>query len=178
VRQRQWAAILGGMALAPLPALSQAAVYLSEDQAQALLFPGMHMRLEDRALSPAETAAIEKASGQSWRHSRLRVWWGASGEALFIDQVLGKHDLITYALAVTAPGVVKGLEILEYREHYGGQVRRPDWRSNFKGKSLSSPLAIGQDIPNISGATLSSSHLTEGVRRLLTAYAILGKNHG
>ena len=35
------------------------------------------------------------------------------------------------------------------------------------------PLKVGADIRNISGATLSSMHVTEGVKRILDAYGHL-----
>ena len=49
-------------------------------------------------------------------------------------------------------------------------MRDPRWRAQFKGKRQGSPLALEDDIQNISGATLSCRHITEGVRRLLDAY--------
>ena len=38
------------------------------------------------------------------------------------------------------------------------------------GKSAASPLKVGSDIRNISGATLSSLHVAEGVKRILATY--------
>jgi len=35
---------------------------------------------------------------------------------------------------------------------------------------VGSALTVGQDIRNISGATLSSQHVTQGVKRVLAAY--------
>lgn len=87
---------------------------------------------------------------------------------LMIDNVLGKFELIRYALALTAEGKVQQVEILSYRESHGYEVRLPAWRKQFVGKSIQSPLRIGSDIANISGATLSCSHLTEGIRRLVS----------
>lgn len=75
--------------------------------------------------------------------------------------------MITYAVALTAKGAVKQVEILEYNESYGGQVRDAAWRQQFVGKTLSSPVALNKDIKNISGATLSSKHVTDGVKRIL-----------
>jgi Na+-transporting NADH:ubiquinone oxidoreductase subunit NqrC len=62
------------------------------------------------------------------------------------------------------------VEILQYRESYGGEVREPSWLGQFIGKTAASPLKVGSDIRNISGATLSSLHLTEGVKRILATY--------
>jgi len=103
----------------------------------------------------------------------VRVFWGPNKEALFIDTVLGKHEFITYAVAIDAPGQVKGIEILDYRETYGYQIRDKAWRQKFVGKTARDPLTLDKDIPNISGATLSSKHVTDGVRRVLQTYDIL-----
>jgi Na+-transporting NADH:ubiquinone oxidoreductase subunit NqrC len=80
---------------------------------------------------------------------------------------------IPYALALNSDGSVRGIEILEYRESYGGQVREPLWRAQFIGKRHGAELALYKDIQNISGATLSSRHITDGVKRLLATYDIV-----
>jgi len=49
-------------------------------------------------------------------------------------------------------------------------VRKPGWLAQFVGKTSASRLKVGDDIRNISGATLSSAHVTEGVKRILATY--------
>ena len=44
-------------------------------------------------------------------------------------------------------------------------------RRQFIGKTVRDPVSLNQDIKNISGATLSCRHLTEGVQRLLKLHA-------
>ena len=39
-------------------------------------------------------------------------------------------------------------------------------KAQFLGKSAKSALRVGDDINNISGATLSCTHLTDGIRRI------------
>jgi len=91
--------------------------------------------------------------------------------------VLGKHELITYALALDARGRVRGVEILEYLEAHGGEILDPAWRAQFVGKSTADPLKLDRDIRNISGATLSCRHVTDGVKRLLDFHArVLSRN--
>jgi len=68
---------------------------------------------------------------------------------------------------------VRGIEILEYRENYGGEVRYAAWRGQFAGKTAADPVKLEHDIRNISGATLSCRHVTEGVRRLLALHEIV-----
>lgn len=157
-----------------LSALSpcHAATYLTIDQAQAALFPGETLVLQQRILTPEQIKAVEASAKSPVRSSELRVWKSFTGGYFFVDQVIGKHDLITFALAVDGDGAVKGIEILEYREAYGYEVRNAKWRAQFIGKTHAAPLTVDSDIKSISGATLSTRHVTEAVRRLLAVYAI------
>ena len=86
------------------------------------------------------------------------------------NQVIGKHELITYAAGINADGTFRQIQIVEYRELQGWQVRELKWRDQFVGKTLADPLEVGVDIVNISNATLSCRHVTEGVKRLLALY--------
>jgi Na+-transporting NADH:ubiquinone oxidoreductase subunit NqrC len=61
---------------------------------------------------------------------------------------------------------------MDYRESCGDQIRQAKWRAQFNGKRSGQPLRIDKEIKNISGATLSCVHITEGVRRLLATHAI------
>jgi Na+-translocating ferredoxin:NAD+ oxidoreductase RnfG subunit len=100
----------------------------------------------------------------------VRVWAVSGGGWFFVDDVLGKHEFITYAVGLDATGAVRGVEILTYREAYGGQINTPKWRAQFTGKTTASPLLLDQDIANITGATLSCRHVMEGVKRVLSIY--------
>lgn len=157
--------------LAAAPAM--AATYFTVEQAQQKLFAGQAMTPVAIILTPAQVKAVQKASGLRVREPALKVWHAADGGWFYLDQVLGKHEMITYALALDASGAVTGLEILDYRETYGGQVRNPKWRAQFTGKKHGAPLKLDVDIVNLSGATLSSAHVTEGVRRLLATHQLV-----
>jgi hypothetical protein len=130
---------------------AQATVYLTVEQAQQALFPG------------AEFAPLELARPE-------RIWRVSPEGWLIVDKVLGKRELITYAVGLDAQGRIRGVEILEYLESHGGEIRNADWRSQFVGKSARDPLRLDRDIRNISGATLSCRHVTDGVKRLLNLY--------
>ncbi len=150
-----------------------ATVYLSVEQAQALMFPGAAFTPDFRTLTDAQAKEIEKASGVSVRNKQLKIWRASTGGWFIADEVVGKHDFIPFALALDEKGAVKSVEILEYREAYGGQVRDPAWHNQFLGKLPGARLQLEKDIRNISGATLSCRHITDGVSRLLATYAIV-----
>ncbi|MFC4763949.1 FMN-binding protein [Dyella koreensis] len=156
-----------------------ATVYLSVEQAQALMFPGATLTPDFVTLTPEQMKAIEKACDVNVLSPNLKGWRVSTGGWFIADQVVGKHEFIPFAVAIDAQGAVKSVEILEYRETFGDQVRNEAWRAQFVGKTHDAPLKLGSDIKNISGATLSSRHITDGVKRLLTTYAlVLATPHG
>lgn len=152
--------------------------YLTVPQAQKLLFPEAD-RFVDAAVEVSEdqSKAIEAKSGVRQRWKKQAVWRAEkAGEFLgwcIVDEVVGKHEFITYAVGLTPDGRVRGVEILVYRETYGYQIRNPEWRHLFEGKTLADPFKLDQDIPNIAGATLSCRNVTNGVKRLLALQQIV-----
>jgi Na+-translocating ferredoxin:NAD+ oxidoreductase RnfG subunit len=96
----------------------------------------------------------------------------SGGGWFIVDEVVGKHEFITYAVGLNANGSVKQIEVMDYRETYGGEIRNENWRTQFVGKTSQSQLKLDKDIKNISGATLSCRHITDGVKRLLAFYEI------
>ena len=132
------------------PAL--AVQYLSVEAAQKLAFPSANHFVE--------------YDGKSWKAQA-----GDKLLGLFVlDHVIGKHLYIDYTVALDTSGRVKKIDILTYRESYGGEVRESGWLGQFVGKTSGSALKVGSDIRSISGATLSSLHVTEGVKRVLANY--------
>lgn len=164
--------------IAPAPAA--ATVYLTVPAAQQALFPGAQFVAHPLALNDDQRRAISRAAKAHVYDKVQRVWEVRAGGRrigwFMVDRVIGKHEFITYALALSPDGVVRGVEILDYRETYGGEIRNPNWRRQFVGKRPGSELQLGEDIKNISGATLSSRHVTDGVRRLLVTYQLFLKN--
>lgn len=152
-----------------------AAVYLTAAQAQAAIFPGARLSPVEVKLTADQRRAIEKVSGVRVRSTELRVWRVEGGGWFIVDAVLGKHEFITYAVGLTSEGAVRRIEIMEYRETYGDEVRSDKWRAQFTGKTVTAPLKLDQDIKNISGATISCRHLTDGVKRLLATHEIVLK---
>ena len=157
-----------------------AAQYLTVEQAQALLFPaGTRFSAFPLAITAEQKQAIEHASGQRVRELKPLVWRAQHVERetgwLIVDQVIGKHEFITYAVALDLDGSVHGIEVLDYRETYGYEIRNANWRRQFAGKHHGDALKLGDDIENITGATLSCRNVTNGVKRLLAMHAELLK---
>jgi hypothetical protein len=150
--------------------------YLTVEQAQRAIFPGRSFIAAPVKLTSVQRKTIEQASGVRVLHDEQKVWRVSGGGWFIVDEVVGKHEFITYAAGLTADGSVKQIEIMDYRETYGGQIRDQKWRVQFVGKTSKSMLKLDSDIKNISGATLSCRHITDGVKRLLAFYEIALKH--
>ena len=88
-----------------------------------------------------------------------------------VRNVKGKDQPITYLVAVDPAGRLRDVDILVYREPYGGEVAYEPWRRQFRGKGPDAPLLVGRDIQGISGATISVNAVTASVRRAVAAFA-------
>lgn len=154
-----------------------AADFFTTEQVQRELFPqASHFEDHTLSFSKEQRKLIKHRAGTRQRNDTQAVWRALNGSELLgwviVDDVIGKHEFITYAVAVSPAGEVIGLEIMSYRETKGGEVREASWRNEFKGKTLDDTLRLGKDISNISGATLSCRNLTDGVKRLLVIWDI------
>jgi len=101
-----------------------------------------------------------------------RIWKSTDGGWFIVDEVVGKHEMITYAVGLSPSGNITGIEILEYVESYGYEVAEAQWRKQFVGKNANDPIKLNQDIQNIGGATLSCKHITDGVKRVSVLYEL------
>jgi Na+-translocating ferredoxin:NAD+ oxidoreductase RnfG subunit len=165
-----------------LAAPGYAATYHTVESAQKACFPeGADFTSSDAKLTREQMKAIEKDSGVRVRLNTQRVW-KATRDGRFIgwfivDEVLGKHEFINWALALNADGSVRSIEVMDYRETYGYEIRNADWRAQFLGKKHGAKFKLDDDIKNISGATLSCRHITDGVKRLLSLYELVLKGN-
>jgi Na+-translocating ferredoxin:NAD+ oxidoreductase RnfG subunit len=154
--------------------------YLSVEQAQQVMFPeATAFKDQSLHLSAEQMRQIEKLSGLSARSASWRVFAAYKGDApigyMVLDDVIGKVELISYAVAVNPDASIRQVEILTYRESHGFEIRNANWRKQFAGKTAQSGIAIGDGIANISGATLSCTHVTDGVRRIAAIAQVMLK---
>ena len=161
---------LGASAVAWGP--SWATVFMDTEEALHLLIPSA-----DRYAPVAVTLSADlltrlgQQTGQRIpKHFAPRVWQahrqGLSLGWVATDRVIGKYDWIDYAASFDARGATMGVEIMAYRESHGAQIKQSVWRQQFHGRQGPQSMRFGDDIRNISGATLSCQHVTEGVQRL------------
>ena len=161
-------------ALAPA-SIVVAADYLSLDAAQKAVYPEADAFQEWVVKqTPEQINALLAQAGPQPPHGTIRIFKATRNGTLlghvFIDEVIGRENLITYAIGIDADGALRNLEIMSYRESHGGEIKNPAWRAQFDGRDSLGQLQFRTDIKNISGATLSSEHITQGVRWLLALW--------
>ena len=165
-----------GVAATAAPIIAHAKIYVSIEQAQKILIPNKSLIKNPIIITDDLQDKMRSASSIRHPFQGDRIWRAADGSWFIVDEVVGKHEMITYAVALSPAGAVIGIEILEYVESYGYEVAEAKWRQQFIGKVASDPIKLNQDIQNIGGATLSCKHLTDGVKRVAVLYDLALKS--
>ena len=146
--------------------------YATVDEAAKRVFPDATSFKESLfQLSADEARNIANSTGLPAKTALWRMLIAMNGDkslgVVVLDGVIGKFELIDYAVGIGSDGKIRNVEILAYRESHGYEVRLPAWRKQFVGKNKADRLRVSEDIASISGATMSATHITDGVRRIV-----------
>ncbi len=146
--------------------------YATADEAAKRAFPEATTFKESVfQLSAEQLSAVAATTGLPAKPALWRSLTAMNGDKslglVVFDGVIGKYELIDYAVGIGVDGKIRNVEILAYRESHGYEVRLPAWRRQFVGKDKSDKLRVSEDIASISGATMSATHITDGVRRIV-----------
>jgi len=78
----------------------------------------------------------------------------------------------TFMAVLEPSGALRFVELLAFLEPED-YLPRPRWLGQFRGKVLDDELLVRRGIRNITGASLTSQALTDGVRRVLAVHSVL-----
>jgi Na+-translocating ferredoxin:NAD+ oxidoreductase RnfG subunit len=165
-----------GLAMISTPMIAQAKIYASVEQAQKLLLPNKQLHQTPILIDKELQEKMRVASSIRHPFQGNRIWKAKDGSWFVVDEVVGKHEMITYAVGLNPAGSITGIEILEYVESYGYEVAEAQWRNQFVGKNIDDPIKLNQDIQNIGGATLSCKHIADGVKRVAVLHELVLKH--
>lgn len=161
----------------------QLQMYLTEEQALALVFPQCDEIVTDEfIMTQEEKRNLEKLLRRRLYEDGFRVYIGKSkgivqGYAIITEEI-GKFHPFTFIVGVNPDGKIYETAVLVYRESRGGDIARKRFLYQFMGKSLKNPIRINKDIINITGATMSVQCMCTGVRKVLAVineYYLSGK---
>jgi len=158
---------------------SYARVFISKDEALKLAFPDSDtIEKQSLFLSKTDVESIEKL-GRAKLNSRLFLFYVGkkNGEAIgyaAIDTHTVRTKSQTILVVINPDGSLKYTEILAFFEPLEYKPTE-SWIDLFKDKKITNGIKIGYDIPNISGATLSSNSTANAVKKILAVFEIVVK---
>ena len=131
-------------------------------------------------LTPQQQADISQNAdvlfGES-HHASLRLYTvkdnGRIAGYVFEDQVIGKWGPIHYAVSLSPDGKIIEVTVLDYQEIRGKPVAKNRFLKQYKNKTVQNPLKLRKDIDGVTGATISSRSLTDGVRKILYIFEMI-----
>jgi len=156
--------------------------YLKEADAPKAMF-GDHASAirKTLALTEDQLAAVGKALGMrlsasSYPYLAVTDDHGAALGEIFLLDVMGQSQPITFAVGIASDGTVRDLQVMIYREAHGEEITDKRFRKQFAGKRVADPLALGKDIDAISGATISSRSATFAAKKALQLDELVRKS--
>jgi Na+-translocating ferredoxin:NAD+ oxidoreductase RnfG subunit len=83
------------------------------------------------------------------------------------DTVRGKWGPISYMLSLNTKGEIIDVIVLEYKEKRGRPIAKRRFLDQFIGKTINNNFKLRREIRAVSGATISSRSMTNGIKKLV-----------
>lgn len=153
-----------------------AQVFSTQQQALERAFP-KPQTIERRTLflDEKQVATIQKLARAKIESKIIAYYFGKDGDKIsgyaFFATDIVRTKAATYMAVVNPDGTIRVVEILAFYEPMDYFPTRR-WLDLFRGKFLNDNLWPKQDIHNITGATLTTQALTQGVRRMLAIFHV------
>jgi hypothetical protein len=169
-------ALAVALILAAAPAVAK--VFLTQEEALKLAFPGAVVERRTAFLTAAESRDVAALSG-SPPPSALAVAYVATKEGrlagtAYFDTHVVRTQPETLMVVVTPEGTIGRIEILSFSEPED-YLPREHWYAQFPGKALDEELSVKRGIRAVSGATLTARATTEAARRILALHRVLSR---
>ena len=153
-------------------------VFLTQEEALKLAFPGATLERKTAFLTEAEQKEAATLSGGA-APSALAISYAATrngrlvGTAYFDTHVV-RTQSETLMVVVDPEGAILRIEVLSFSEPEE-YLPREHWYAQFPGKRLDDELAVKRGIRAVSGATLTAHATTDAARRVLAIHRVLEK---
>jgi Na+-translocating ferredoxin:NAD+ oxidoreductase RnfG subunit len=155
------------------------AVVLStvEDALKTLLPDAQKIKEEVKVLTEEQKKRIEKEAKIKFDpklDKEFHFYIGSAGGRIVgyavKNTVKGKWGPIHYMLSLEPDGRIKDAMVLQYKEKRGRPVAKRRFLNQFVGKTINDRIKLKKDIRGISGATISSRGMTNGIRKLVYVF--------
>lgn len=160
--------------IASLPLGAQ--VFMTREEALDAIYGDGSAVEKQRVYLSEELKKEIEARAKAKLESRIHTFYvGKRGEEVLGYSILHTHVVRTHAetllITINPDGTLRQVDILAFfepQEYMAGEK----WIELFPGKKLSSSLRVGRDIPNMTGATLTSNAVTKAVRTALALFEV------
>lgn len=155
-----------------------AGVYFTKEEALKMAFPEA-TKIEKRIVIILDEQREKiKSLAKIKRVSRTFSYYeGMKGDKpigyAVIKNTWSKLSYITFMVAIDPKGEIRMVEVLTYRELRAINIRRKRFLQQFKGKTINNRLRLNSDIDAVTGATISSRAISDGVRGILAYLYVL-----
>ena len=170
-----WGATQAALAGSPESTRGTQGVYYTKQEVLKTFFPQSE-KLDPMRLAPTseQKKRVEERLGgalqvDSWILYRATTNGELDGYA-YLGQAMGRSQPFGYAVKLDPEGAVRELAITEYHSPRGAEIRQARFADQFVGKKASDELRLGRDIDAVSGATINSKSITEGIRQALIVF--------
>ncbi len=139
----------------------------------SVLFPPSTNYLTETRILSGLTAELDRRLGRHMTadENPLRIHRarhdGTTLGSILVTRVKGAHGGIEIVTGVDTNGAVRGVLIQSQREpeSVAAVITGPDFLASFAGKTASSPLRLGEDLPAVAEAARASAQaIADGVR--------------
>jgi hypothetical protein len=144
-------------------------------QALQAAFPSYQVDRKTLFLTPSQIQQIEQLSRTKTDSSIISYYVARSSAGIagiaFFDRRMVRTLPVTYMTVLNLSGTIQYVDILSFEEpeDYFPPAR---WLALYKNRALDDHLAIGNGIPHITGASLTSQAMNDGIRLMLAIYQV------
>lgn len=138
------------------------------------------IQIQDHNLGFKTLFSIQQESGIEVNptfDSRYRFFIAMKGETILgyaaEHTVSGKWGPIHYLLSLNPDGSIADVSVLDYQERRGRPISKSRFTKQFNGKKITDPLKLQTDIRGVTGASISSKGITDGIRKTLYVFNTL-----
>ena len=169
--------LLSAAAVAFAAAALDAKVFLTQEEALKLAFPGATIEHKIAYLTAAQQKQAQKLSGDEDLPGAIVSYYvgtkdGRPVGTAYFDTHVVRTMPETIMVEVDPSGLVLRIEVLSFSEPEE-YLPRAHWYEQFQGKPLDDELSLKRAIRPVTGATLTAHATTDAARRVLALDRVL-----
>lgn len=152
-------------------------VFLTQEEALKLAFPGAKIERRTAYLTEAQQKAAQKHSGDEEPPSALATYYvgtkdGREVGMAYFDTHTVRTMPETIMVVVDPSGAIARIEVLSFSEPEE-YLPKAHWYQQFQGRPLDDELSMKRGIRAVTGATLTARATTDAARRALALHRVL-----